>query len=65
VIFGLVVVGPMPGPFDLGGLLWYHCYMLQWHRNIFLVGNFVLAMLQLEITSDNATTDPLDLGKSL
>ena len=64
MIFGVVVVGLMLGPFDLGGLLRHHCYMVQWHRNIFRVGNFVFAMLQLEIAPDNATTDPLVLEKS-
>jgi len=61
----MVVVVSMLVPFDLGGLLWYHCYMLQWHQNIFRVGNFVIfVMLQLEISPDNATTDPLVLEKS-
>ena len=31
IIFGVVVVGPMPIPFDLGGILWYHSCMLQPH----------------------------------
>jgi len=64
MIFGVVVVGPVIGIFDLGGLLWHHCYMLQWHRNIFRVGNLVFVMLRLEIAPDNATTDPLALEKS-
>jgi len=64
MIFGVIVVGPIPGLFDLEGLLWHHCYMLQWHRNIFCIRNFVFTMLQLEIAPDNATTDPLDLEKS-
>ena len=63
MIFGVVVVGHVLDLFDLGGLLWYHCYMLQGHQNIFRVGNFVFAMLWLEITPDNATTDPLVLEK--
>ena len=64
MIFVVAVVGPMLGPFDLGGLLWHHCYMLQWHRNIFFIGNFVFAMLWLEIAPDNAAADHLDLEQS-
>jgi len=51
----------MPGLFDLGGLLWHYCCTLQWHRNIFCIGNFIFVMLQLEIAPENAATDPLDL----
>jgi len=61
MIFGMVVVGPMPDPFDLGELLWHHCCMFQWYRNIFHLGNFVFTIVQLEITPDSAATDPLDL----
>jgi len=61
VKFDAVVVGPMQGLFDLGGLLWHHCCTLQWHQNIFRVENFVFVMLRLEIAPDNAATDPLYL----
>jgi len=56
-----IVVGPMPGPFYLGGLLWHHCCMLQWHRNIFHFRNFVFVTLQLKTAPDNAAADPLEL----
>jgi len=61
MIFGVVVVGPMSGLFELGGLLWHHCCMLQWYRNMFCVKNFVVTMLQLEMAPDNAAIDPLNL----
>ena len=38
--------------------------MLQWYRNIFCIGNFVFAVLWLEIAPDNAT-DPLDSVNSV
>jgi len=62
--FNVVVVEPMPGWFDLGGILWHHCCMLQHHRNIFCVQNSIFAMTQAEIAPDNAATDPLDLEYS-
>jgi len=61
MIFDVVVVGFMPDPFDLGGLLWHHCCTLQWHQNTFRIGNFVFTMLRMEIAPDNAVTDPLYL----
>ena len=64
MIFGVVVVGPMPDQFDLGGLLW-HCYcVLQRHRSVFSVRNFIFAMLRLEIAVDNAATDGFSLEHS-
>ena len=61
MIFRVVVVGPIPDQFDLGGSLW-HCYcVLQWHRNFFRVRNLIFAMLRLEIAQDNAATDGFSL----
>ena len=56
MMFGVVVVGPMPDQFDLGGLLW--------HRNFIRIRNFIFAMLRLEITPDNAGTDGFSLEYS-
>jgi len=64
MIFGVVVVGPLPGPFDLRRMPWHHFCMLQWYQNIARIQNFIFAMLRLEIASDNATTDPLYLEYS-
>ena len=61
MIFRVVVVGPMPDQFYLGGLLWQRYCVLQWHRNFFRVRNFIFAMLQLEIAPDNAATDDFSL----
>ena len=62
MIFDVIVVGPMPDQFDLGGLLWHRYCVLQRHRNFFLrVLNFVFAMLRLEIAPDNAATDGFSL----
>jgi len=33
--FGVVIVEPMLGLFDLGGILWYQYCMFQVHQNIF------------------------------
>ena len=64
MIFGVVVVGPMPDQFDLGGLLWHRYCVFQWHRNFFRVRNFIFAMLRLEIAPDNAATDGFSLEYS-
>ena len=64
MIFGVVVVGPMPDQFDLGGLLWHRYCVLKWHRNFFRVRNFIFAMLRLEIVPDNAATDDFSLEYS-
>ena len=60
MIFGVVVVGPMPGPYDLGGILW-HAPVASKH---FPDRNFVFVILQLEIAPGNAANDPLNLEYS-
>ena len=42
--FGVVVVEVMPGLFDLGGILWNHCCMVQ-REETFLSAKFCFAML--------------------
>ena len=64
MIFGVVIVGLMPDQFDLGALLWHRYCALQWHQNFFRVGNFVFAMLRLEIAPHNAATDGFSLEYS-
>ena len=64
MIFGVVVVGPMPDQFYLGGLLWHRYCVLQWNQNFFRVRNFIFAMQRLEIAPDNAATDGFSLEYS-
>ena len=64
MVFRVVVVGPMPDQFYLGGSLWHRYRALQWHRNFFRVRNYIFAMLQLEIAPDNAATDDFSLEYS-
>ena len=49
---------------DLGGLLWHHCCVFQWHRNFLPDRNFIFAMLRLEIAPDNAATGGFSLEYS-
>ena len=56
MIFGVIVVGPMPDQFGPGELLWYRYCVLQWHQNFYRVRNIIFAMLPLEIDPDNEAT---------
>ena len=40
MVFRVVVVGPMPDQFYLGGLLWHRYWHRNWHRNFFDAKSF-------------------------